>query len=65
MKLLSRAKPMEGLRIFIGHAGWAPGQLESEIDRGAWGLERANPDAIFKGQSEHLWPTQRVPKDSI
>jgi putative transcriptional regulator len=64
MKLLSRPKPMEGLRIFIGHAGWAPGQLESEIDRGAWTLERADPDAIFNGKSEHLWPTQRLPKDS-
>jgi putative transcriptional regulator len=65
MKLLSRAKPMEGLRIFIGHAGWAPGQLESEIDRGAWSLERADADAIFNGKSEHLWPSERVPKDSI
>lgn len=65
LKLLGRPKPMDGLRIFIGHAGWAPGQLESEIDRGAWSLERANPDAIFNGKSEHLWPTQRLPKDSI
>lgn len=65
MKLLSRPKPMDGLRIFVGHSGWAPGQLESEIDRGAWSLERADPDAIFKGKSEHLWPAPRVPKDSI
>jgi putative transcriptional regulator len=65
MKLLSRPKPMEDLRIFIGHAGWAPGQLESEIDRGAWTLQRANADSIFKGKSEHLWPAPRVPKDSI
>jgi putative transcriptional regulator len=65
LKLLGRPKPMDGLRIFIGHAGWAPGQLESEINRGAWTLQRANPDAIFNGKSEHLWPAQRVPKDSI
>jgi putative transcriptional regulator len=65
MKLLGRPKPMDGLRIFVGHAAWAPGQLESEIDRGAWTLERANPDAIFNGKSEHLWPAPRVPKDSI
>ena len=48
---------MEGLRIFIGHSGWAPGQLEAEIARGAWTLERAEPDAIFKGRAEHPWPT--------
>jgi putative transcriptional regulator len=65
MKLLDRPKPMDGLRIFIGHAGWAPGQLESEIDRGAWTLQRADADAIFNGKSEHPWPAARVPKDSI
>ena len=56
-QLLGREKPMEGLRIFIGHSGWAPGQLEAEIARGAWTLERAEPDAIFKGRPEHPWPT--------
>ncbi|HEY1875049.1 MAG TPA: YqgE/AlgH family protein [Steroidobacteraceae bacterium] len=56
-QLLGREKPMEGLRIFIGHSGWAPGQLEAEIARGAWTLERAEPDAVFKGRPEHPWPT--------
>jgi putative transcriptional regulator len=56
-QLLAREKPMDGLRIFIGHSGWAPGQLEAEIARGAWTLERAEPDAIFKRKSEHPWPT--------
>jgi putative transcriptional regulator len=65
VKLLGRPKPMDGLRIFVGHAGWAPGQLESEINRGAWTLQRADPDTIFNGKSEHLWPAPRVPKDSI
>jgi len=57
-RLLGRAKPMDGLRIFIGHSGWAPGQLEAEIARGAWTLERADPDTIFKGKAEHPWPTR-------
>ncbi|MBV8404639.1 MAG: YqgE/AlgH family protein, partial [Gammaproteobacteria bacterium] len=45
LRLLGRDKPMENLRIYIGHSGWAPGQLEAEIARGAWSLERAEPDA--------------------
>jgi putative transcriptional regulator len=57
LQLLGREKPMDGLRIFLGHSGWAPGQLEAEIARGAWTLERADPDAIFNGKSEHPWPT--------
>ncbi|MGB6307780.1 MAG: YqgE/AlgH family protein [Steroidobacteraceae bacterium] len=64
LKLLRRDKPMEGLRIFIGHAGWAPGQLETEIDRGDWTLQRAVPDAIFNGKSEHAWPGSPIPKHS-
>jgi putative transcriptional regulator len=62
LKLLGRAKPMEGLKIFLGHAGWAPGQLEAEIDRGAWNLERVNSEAVFNGKSEHPWPQSRHPK---
>jgi len=61
LKLLGRDKPMEGLRIFIGHSGWAPGQLEAEIDDGDWMLDRARPDAIFNGKSEHPWPGPGVP----
>jgi putative transcriptional regulator len=61
LKLLGRDKPMEGLRIFIGHSGWAPGQLEAEIDDGAWMLDHARPDAIFNGKSDHPWPGPGVP----
>ncbi len=68
LRLLRRDKPLDGLRIFIGHAGWAPGQLEQEVASGAWKLEHADPDSLFKGQSEHPWPsepsTPELPKHS-
>lgn len=60
-ELLGRDKPMEGLRIFIGHSGWAPGQLETEIARGDWTLAPAEPDAIFHNKSEHPWPPEAAP----
>jgi putative transcriptional regulator len=56
LQLLGRDKPLDGLRIFVGHAGWAPGQLEDEINRGAWNLGRADAEAIFNGKSERPWP---------
>jgi putative transcriptional regulator len=65
LQLLGRDKPMDGLRIFVGHAGWAPGQLEVEIDRRDWTLKRAEADAIFSGKSEHPWPSPQDPKRSI
>lgn len=60
-KLLGRDKPMDGLRIFIGFSGWAPGQLEGEIARGDWKLLPAKPDAIFDGKPEHPWPERHPP----
>jgi putative transcriptional regulator len=62
LRLLGRDKPMDGLRIFVGHAGWAPGQLEAEIANGDWTLKRAEPEAIFSGKSEHPWPRAQAPK---
>ena len=56
LQLLARDKPMDGLKIFVGHSGWAPGQLEAEIARGDWRLKRAEWDAIFHGKHEHPWP---------
>jgi putative transcriptional regulator len=61
-KLLSRDKPMEGLRIFTGYAGWAPGQLEAEIARGDWTLAPAEKDTIFDRKSEHPWPERQTPE---
>ncbi len=65
LQLLGRDKPMDGLRIFVGHAAWAPGQLEAEIDRRDWTLKGAEMEAIFSGKSEHPWPSTRDPKHSI
>jgi putative transcriptional regulator len=62
LQLLGRDKPMDGLRIFVGHAGWAPGQLEAEIERHDWTSKRAEKEAIFNGQSEHPWPAPQTPK---
>lgn len=60
-RLLSRTKPMQGLRIFIGHSGWAPRQLEAEISRGDWTLRRVESDAIFGHDADHPWPAPPEP----
>jgi putative transcriptional regulator len=60
-KLLGRDKPMEGLRIFIGYSGWAPGQLEAELAHGAWTLAPAEANAIFDAKPERPWPERETP----
>jgi putative transcriptional regulator len=62
LKLLRRQKPMQGLRIFAGHAGWYPGQLQAEIEGGAWTPKRADADSIFNPAPELPWPPRRGPK---
>lgn len=34
-------------RIFTGMSGWSPGQLEREIEAGAWDVKDANAEIIF------------------
>jgi putative transcriptional regulator len=60
-ELLGRERPMEGLRIYAGFAGWAPGQLEAEIARGDWTLAPAGADAIFGARPEHPRPERQAP----
>lgn len=49
------------LRFYVGYAGWGPGQLEAEMDAGAWRVTKINSDTVFDGAPESLW--QRVVRD--
>ncbi len=42
-------------RAYAGYAGWAPGQLEFEIERGTWLLVRADADTIFRMKAGTVW----------
>jgi putative transcriptional regulator len=44
------------LRIFAGHAGWAPGQLEEELAEGAWWVVEGSPRDLFSEDPRPLWP---------
>jgi hypothetical protein len=43
------------LRIFVGYAGWAPGQLEGEIARGGWHVLPADADTVFAEDPSAVW----------
>jgi putative transcriptional regulator len=49
------AAEMSSLRIFAGYAGWGSGQLEAEIDEGAWYVVDAELGDAFVAQPEDLW----------
>lgn len=43
------------VRIFAGYAGWAAGQLDDEIDEGAWYVVDATPADLFHPRPAELW----------
>jgi putative transcriptional regulator len=49
------AASLRALRVFAGYAGWGPGQLEQEIEEGAWYVVDALPTDAFESDPSGLW----------
>jgi putative transcriptional regulator len=43
------------VRFFNGYAGWAPGQLAAELERGGWYVLNADADTVFRKNMDTLW----------
>ena len=41
--------------LFLSYSGWAPGQLEREIEAGGWIVARADPALVFDDDHETKW----------
>lgn len=39
---------LQRMRVYAGHAGWAPGQLDGELEAGAWIVAPAEVDDPFR-----------------
>jgi putative transcriptional regulator len=48
---------LQPFKLLVGHAGWGPGQLEQELEQGAWLTTPATAEHVFD-TSDGLW--QRV-----
>jgi putative transcriptional regulator len=58
LAVLENAHYWEGqrdIRCFLGYAGWAPGQLEAEMNASAWSLMVSEPRFLFDDDPELLW----------
>jgi putative transcriptional regulator len=53
-KYISHSNPFR-FHLYLGYAGWAPGQLEAEIRLGAWSVMDASPGIIFDSHPDSLW----------
>lgn len=48
-------KSGERYRLFAGFAGWAPGQLESEMRRDGWYMLPASAELLFRADTAGMW----------
>ena len=42
--------------VYAGYAGWAPGQLEAEIERGDWHVAPGRSEYVFDSDASEVWP---------
>jgi putative transcriptional regulator len=42
--------------VFLGYAGWGPGQLEHEVDLGAWHILPPDAASVFDADPDSVWP---------
>lgn len=45
----------ERVRFFAGYSGWGPGQLDAEVDDGAWLVLNADLPLVFDPSGDALW----------
>ncbi len=62
-EFLDQNQDSRDLRVYVGRAGWAPGQLENEIARGGWGLVRGDSYRVFEEDLDDLWRDLSAPPE--
>ncbi|MBW2518913.1 MAG: YqgE/AlgH family protein [Deltaproteobacteria bacterium] len=50
-------------RVYSGYAGWAPGQLADEIQRGDWLVLPTDAESVFDSDTTSLW--ERLQKTRV
>jgi putative transcriptional regulator len=51
---LEQIKPAQ-IRFFIGYSGWAPKQLDDELERNSWVVSQIGIEDIFRTTPSMLW----------
>jgi putative transcriptional regulator len=54
IEAVSADVPNEGAVLSLGYAGWAPGQLDGEIQSGSWIWMEADRELVFSTPAEDL-----------
>ena len=55
LKLIARGAGPRRSLLILGYAGWAPGQLEAEIQRGSWATVTSDATLLFTDEPDRTW----------
>lgn len=54
-KQLAAGADAKTLRIYLGYSGWAPGQLDHELELGAWHVLPGDAPTVFDPNPDSVW----------
>ena len=57
LSAISKGNGPRNYLLALGYAGWAPGQLDSEIQANGWLIAPADKDILFGSKIENKWNT--------
>ncbi len=49
------ARPPRRFRLYLGHAGWGAGQIETEVLEGSWMLAPVTASFLFETAPDRMW----------
>ncbi|HLG96859.1 MAG TPA: YqgE/AlgH family protein [Bryobacteraceae bacterium] len=55
-KALAAKPDSSSFHVFVGYAGWGAGQLEHEVELGAWHVMPPDAGLVFHSDPESVWP---------
>jgi putative transcriptional regulator len=55
LRRLLEPDPPPRTRLVVGYSGWAPGQLEAELEASAWLMSDVDLDLIFNTPADQMW----------
>ena len=56
LRMLAESPPRH-MRVYLGYAGWGPGQLAEEISAGAWLMGQPAERLVFDVAPDKVWDT--------
>src|SRR6266436_4101456 len=54
-KTLAAGTSPDEVRVYLGYAGWGPGQLRREVELGGWHVVRGDADIVFDPEPGSVW----------